>query len=269
MNRSLSPRRDTVPAPAADVAPQHDRRIIMAFVLRRHSSTTLNQFGRPPSASLLQEFASTSQLSGANAGFIEALYETYLRDPDSVSAQWRDYFETIKGRAGRRRAACGRHRPNRTGANGSTAMPGPCRPRRPADTQLADKQAAVLKLVTAYRSRGHLAAKPRSVDWAVSPASRPALPRPGTPDLDPAFHGLGAADMDTVFSTGSLAGPQAPEAQRPDCPAQGNLRRQHRRGVHAHQPHAEQRRWVHEHLEAAGGEFGLSVAERKHTARDC
>ena len=37
----------------------------------------------------------------------------------------------------------------------------------------------------------------------LDPLGRAPMPR--VPDLDPAFHGLGAEDMDTVFNTGSLA----------------------------------------------------------------
>src|SRR5687768_18508847 len=47
--------------------------------------------------SLLKQFAQSSQL-GANAAYIEDLYEQYLVDPDSVGAKWKTYFEGLKGR---------------------------------------------------------------------------------------------------------------------------------------------------------------------------
>ena len=46
----------------------------------------------PPS--LLEQLASTP-LSGANASYVEALYEQYLRDPASVDAAWRSYFDAL------------------------------------------------------------------------------------------------------------------------------------------------------------------------------
>jgi len=34
-------------------------------------------------------------LYGGNADFLEGLYEQYLRDPSSVDARWRGYFERM------------------------------------------------------------------------------------------------------------------------------------------------------------------------------
>src|SRR5512139_3813757 len=46
---------------------------------------------------VMQEFESTSTLFGANVPFIEELYEKYLADPGSVSAEWRAYFDELRG----------------------------------------------------------------------------------------------------------------------------------------------------------------------------
>src|SRR3546814_20046141 len=46
---------------------------------------------------LLKQFAQSSQL-GANADYIEGLYEQYLVSPDSVGTKWRAYFDAFKGR---------------------------------------------------------------------------------------------------------------------------------------------------------------------------
>src|SRR4029079_1052755 len=81
---------------------------------------------------------------------------------------------------------------------------------------------------------------------------------------DPAFHGLSAADMETEFSTGSLAGPQRLKLKG----RAARLRATYANTIGAEFMHisdATQRRWVHEQLEKAGGKFGLSVDERKHT----
>ena len=47
--------------------------------------------------SLLKQFAQSSQL-GANAAYIEDLYEQYLVSPDSVGPKWKTYFDGFKGR---------------------------------------------------------------------------------------------------------------------------------------------------------------------------
>ncbi len=44
--------------------------------------------------SLLKQFAQSSQL-GANAAYIEGLYEQYLVSPDSVGAKWKQYFDGV------------------------------------------------------------------------------------------------------------------------------------------------------------------------------
>ena len=52
-------------------------------------------------------------------------------------------------------------------------------------------------LIRNYRVRGHMIAR-------VDPLG---MPRPVPPELDPRFHGLGDADLDRLFSTHSLPGP--------------------------------------------------------------
>src|SRR5258708_18159260 len=46
--------------------------------------------------SAMKEFLSNSYLFGANAPFIEELYEAYLDDPQSVPEQWREYFDKLQ-----------------------------------------------------------------------------------------------------------------------------------------------------------------------------
>ena len=124
--------------------------------------------------SLLKQFAQSSQL-GANAAYLEDLYEQYLVAPDSVGPKWKAYFDGLKGReagdvphsvvmeqvadAGRRAA--------RGLLDVGTAGAGDARER------------SVGKLITAYRSRGHLAANLDPLGLA---------PKPEAPDLALGFH---------------------------------------------------------------------------------
>ena len=133
--------------------------------------------------SLIKQFSQSSQLSGGNAGFIEDLYERYLADADSVGPHWKSYFDGFKGReAGdvphsavmaqvQRAATQARRAPGGTGVDDDTAR----------------RQTAVGKMVTAYRSRGHLAAR---LDPLAMTAPQDA------PDLGLAFHDLGEPDLD-------------------------------------------------------------------------
>ena len=61
--------------------------------------------------SAMKEFLSNSYLFGANAPFIEELYEAYLDNPQSVPEQWREYFDKLQllsaGGNGGRDVHCG------------------------------------------------------------------------------------------------------------------------------------------------------------------
>jgi len=138
-----------------------------------------------------------SYLSGANADFIEALYEAYLRDPDSVDREWRHYFQGLEvSESGRRDVP---HTPIRREFAARARMNGRRRAVKTTtegmDPEAAQKQAAVLRLINAYRVRGHQHAEVDPLDLRDEPR---------VPDLDPEFHGLSEADMDRVFNTGSL-----------------------------------------------------------------
>jgi 2-oxoglutarate dehydrogenase E1 component len=47
----------------------------------------------------MREFETTSTLFGGNAPFIEEQYERYLADAASIPADWRAYFDTLRGGA--------------------------------------------------------------------------------------------------------------------------------------------------------------------------
>jgi 2-oxoglutarate dehydrogenase E1 component len=203
-------------------------------------------------ASLLQQFARTSHLSGGNAAFVEELYESFLVDPAAVPAEWRSYFEEMRGRE----AGDVPHAPiiaevqARAQANDRAhAIPGA----PPVDDAYAQKQAGVHKLVTAYRARGHLAAN-------LDPLG--LTPKQNAPDLELPFHGLSNADLETEFSTGSLSAPSRMKLK--DIVAL--LRSTYSSSIGAefmHIPDAEQRRWLHEQYEKAGGRYAFTSEERQ------
>src|SRR5215467_2518625 len=147
--------------------------------------------------SAMKEFLSNSYLFGSNAPFVEELYESWLADPASVPQQWREYFEKLQavpGQDGRRDVA---HAPV-IEAFAQRARSGPARP-APAVAGFDRKQNSVIQLIVEYRFRGVLLAD-------IDPLKRHERPR--IPELDPAYYDLTDADMDTVFNTGTLIGPE-------------------------------------------------------------
>ncbi len=145
-----------------------------------------------------EHFLRHSYLNGPNATVLEGLYEDYLRDPNAVDTEWRRYFQGLEAgdasnvkdipHAPIRREF---ERMARSNGNGRQAA-GPAEAMEP---EAAQKQAAVLRLINAYRVQGSRLAK-------VDPLE--LREQPEVPDLDPAFHGLTEADMDKSFNTGSL-----------------------------------------------------------------
>ncbi|WP_147652358.1 2-oxoglutarate dehydrogenase E1 component [Vulcaniibacterium gelatinicum] len=189
--------------------------------------------------SLLKQFAQSSQL-GANAAYLEELYEQYLAAPDSVGPEWKAYFDGFKGReAGdvphsavmAQVAAAGR-----LAARGLLAAPAGA-----ADV----RECAVAKLITAYRSRGHLAAN-------LDPLG--LLEKPAAPDLELGFHGLSERDLGDEFSTGGVGGRDRMKLGE----LVSLLKATYTGPIGAEFMHitdVEQRRWMQERLESAAGNY--------------
>ncbi|GAB4170396.1 MAG: 2-oxoglutarate dehydrogenase E1 component [Wenzhouxiangellaceae bacterium] len=138
----------------------------------------------------LDEQYRASPWSGLNATFVEALYEAWLDDPESVPNHWQKTFSALLDGAGEDT----RHRAI------AEAFEAAARQRAVVGASVAPadalKQAGVFALIDAYRVFGHLQA-------SIDPLGLRETPE--VPELDPAFHGLDSGDMDREFLTGSLA----------------------------------------------------------------
>ncbi|PZP60922.1 MAG: 2-oxoglutarate dehydrogenase E1 component [Azospira oryzae] len=152
---------------------------------------------------MFREMLGNSYLFGANAPFIEALYEKYLEDPSTVPDEWRSYFDSLQRLPGAAERDV-RHTPviesfielgkRRIMAGAAVTQEGLA--------ELERKQAKVLQLINAHRFLGLRHA-------TLDPLNRQE--KPYIPELDPAHYGFTEADMETVFDTGSLMGlDQAP-----------------------------------------------------------
>jgi 2-oxoglutarate dehydrogenase E1 component len=129
----------------------------------------------------VSESAIDSPLSGGNAAYLDQLYRDYQDDPESVDQQWRDYFRSLERR------------------RGTELAPGTAAGQAAYSEKEASKQSSILRLINAYRMRGHQEAD-------IDPLGM--LVQPSIPDLDPEFHGLTQADMDQVFDSSSLSAPK-------------------------------------------------------------
>ena len=126
----------------------------------------------------------TSFLHGSNTAFIEALFETYSRDPNSVEPSWRAYFADMNGaEAESTRASSAKPNGSKpTGGNAASSVPEPVPEPEPelrsvpAEAEAGVPAATVdsiraLMLIRAHRVRGHLLADldPLGAQWRCQP----------------------------------------------------------------------------------------------------
>ena len=213
------------------------------------------------SASLADQLATTA-LSGANADFIEELYQRYLADPKSIDSGWAKYFASLQtGRAPEppQRSPRERVAPAASDTVERHERAGSERPecRPPADSGAASaKQAAVSRFIQVYCNRGHLIAHLDPLD--LSPRERPAI-------LDPAFFGLTAADMDTEFVTGSRTSAIPARMKLKDILAALHFIFSDTIGAEfAHVSDGEERLWLQDHFQSERLQHRFSTAEKKN-----
>jgi len=193
----------------------------------------------------LEDLYKSSHLSASNAAWIEAYYEDWLVDESSVPAQWAEVFSNLSDSSESETGHLDVQEKFRQLGRLTTAVA--------TDTELSDyKEASVVKLITAYRIRGHEAADLNPLGEAHH---EPVA------DLDPAFHGLGPADLDSEFDTAALFAPDRMKlreiiklCERVYC---GSI------GVESiHLTDTRKRRWLQERLETGQGSYDVNDEER-------
>ena len=144
----------------------------------------------------LKDRYATTPLFGGNAADVEALYEEFLDDPDSVPEGWRQFFRSLgDGQTEIPHGPIRQRLLDRSNAPGST--PSNVAPLGTSVASATAKQAAVSRMIQVYSLRGHQIAD-------LDPLGLVKRPVPGVLKLD--YLGLTAEDMDTEFFTGGLAG---------------------------------------------------------------
>lgn len=124
-----------------------------------------------------------SYIANADTAAISDLYESYLKDPNSVDTSWQNFFKGFDFHASWN---------DSEGAtngviNGAASA---------SDPSIVQKEMAVISLIKAFRSRGHLLAKTNPI--------RPRKNRQARLDLKD--YALTEADLDTKFQAGNFLG---------------------------------------------------------------
>jgi 2-oxoglutarate dehydrogenase E1 component len=204
------------------------------------------------SQSLAEQLATTA-LSGANAAFIEDLYEQFLKDPSAVPPAWAAYFKRLQGSAGGEIA----HTPIRERLLARLkSPPGRSGPQSPESVGASAKQGAVSRLIQVYANRGHLVAD-------LDPLGLQERGKPYVLELE--YFGLTDADLDTEFFTGSRNPAMSERAKLKDILAELKFIYTDTIGAEfAHVSDTDERLWLQDNFQAARMQRRFSAEEKKN-----
>lgn len=201
----------------------------------------------------MQSLQLTSMLDGGNAAWLETLYESWLRDENSVASHWREYFTglpQVNGQAVDVLHSELRAEFSRLTGRGHAPVAGQESGQRLAHER---KQVRVLQLINAYRFRGH--------QYARTDPLRHRDPEPLS-ELDLSYHELSEADFDTVFRTGSLVGPERATLEqilialnRTYCETIG--------AEYMHMSDTAEKRWIQQRLEGVQSHPGIDPERQR------
>ena len=204
------------------------------------------------SQSLADQFAATA-LSGANAAFIEDLYEQFLKDPAGVDPAWAAYFGALRGGAVGEVA----HSTIRERLMERLKSPPASGGERGGESGGASaKQGAVSRLIQIYANRGHLAAN-------LDPLGLEKRAKPYV--LDHEYFGLSDADLDAEFFTGSRNHAIAERAKLRDIIADLKFIYTDTIGAEfAHVSNTDERLWLQDGFQLARMQRRFNPAEKKN-----
>lgn len=204
----------------------------------------------------MQELWDSSQLNGGSAAWLESLYETYLKNPQHIDAQWRNFFDglpKVKSRKGN--GALDHEIPHDEVRNYFKLL---AKTHHVTDTNVSSnleferKQVHVLQLINAYRFRGHQQAD-------INPLTKDRGEE--ITELSLHYHELSEADYETVFETGSLAGLGVATLKE----IYKTIREAYCGSVGAEYMHimeTAEKRWIQQRLEVSKGVIELTLEEK-------
>lgn len=212
----------------------------------------------------MEELWSSSQLSGGNAPWVESLYEQYLKSPETVDEQWRQFFEGLPAKKNKKHNGSGSadivhaevsHAEIRDYFKNLSVTKNNRAPSQSATVsrEHESKQVYVLQLINAHRFRGHQIAN-------INPLGNEDN---NVEELFLEYYGLSESDFDTVFDTGSLAGPESLTLKE----IHSVLRDTYCGTIGAEYMHiteTDEKRWLQQRLELTCGQFSLTEYEKKN-----
>ena len=195
-----------------------------------------------------------TELAADNAHYIESLYEQFLSDPNSVDADWQDYFKQYQSPNDAKHNAIQDQflllARNQTANKGTAVATGSS---NNAANCADPKQMGVQQLISAYRRRGHRHAKLDPLELNQ---------RPVIEDLTLAYHGLSAADLDTVYSTGDLSIGKSQATLREIIEIMERVYCRYIGVEYMHVTTSTEKRWMEKYLETNLGHIKFDTEKR-------
>ncbi len=198
---------------------------------------------------LFNFFQESSALYGNNATFIEALYEQYLDNPESVDPEWQKQFREIHNGADYEIP----HSPVvQRFAQLALKSQGRLAALQGFTEESVKKQSAVARLINHYRVRGHQIAQNNPLGKTTTTP----------PDLDPTYYGLSELDMDTLFDSGMLSGNEQLSLRE----IMANLKQTYCESIGSEYMHivdTSTRRWIINRLESTKATLSLPPEKKR------
>ena len=119
-------------------------------------------------------------ITNSHPGYIEGLYNDFIKDPNSVDVDMRKFFEGFDFAV----------------SNAAESKNGTATKTEAVSTNQLDKEFAVFQLILAYRKKGHLVAKTNPIRERKDRHANLGLPN----------FGLSDADLSTAFDAGKFTG---------------------------------------------------------------
>ncbi len=179
-------------------------------------------------------------MSGGNASFVEGLYEAYLTDPASVDAQWRQYFDGLRGGAQEAQHSAVQQAFLTLGAQRLRVAP--------EAAQLGAAQQAAGAMINAYRVYGNISAHTNPLQMRGTPT---------VPELTPDYYGLTAQDLAEPVQDGYFKGTLAEVIKELQATYCGSI------GYEYSYLPANEREWFQERVERVRGRIGFSADVKK------
>ena len=170
-------------------------------------------------------------LNNSNGAFVEDLYQKYQLNPDSVDEGWKKFFEGYE----------------------FASQDSDIAPTKSYEGSLDSKEINVLKLINAYRTRGHLKSHTNPIRER----------RQHRTDLDLEYFSLTEADLDSEFEV-------AKELSIPKTSLRNIVEHLERTYCHAlgvefrHIRNPEQRQWLYGKMEPSANDPHYTKEQRKH-----